>query len=329
MQGAIEAVTALALEFWRSGLPGPGWKDGAWGVRPVSDSDSKDLQIAVLGPTVGGGRARADTFVVARDAIRAVPLEELSGVQAARMPTRWKGALIRHAQCRLFWPGPEHPELWAKAQVALYFLQREWLRDPDTRSWAWNECVAPVLRVSKSGRDALGEGVVGFEHFGAMINNYINPLHPGGFRSYVRGLVRRTRVDRFKKKRAEFSEIQGTSRELKDREQFLAFVRQRRKRGYPGVIVKNGRLFATTETAQRLGTEWKISRLRRGAVDLIAAAMVKRGAERLSAKRQARRWLRQAGSLKGAKQLLDRWEGSREKARRGPPTQPRPRSKRS
>jgi hypothetical protein len=167
--------------------------------------------------------------------------------------------------------------------------------------------------------------VVGFEHFGAMINNYINPLHPGGFRAYIRGLARRTRIDRFKKKRAEYSEIQGTSRELRDREQFLAFVRQRRKRGYPGVVVKNGRLFATMETAQRLRAEWEESRLRRRTVDLIAAAMVRRGAERLSAKRQARRWIRQAGSLKGTKQLLDRWERSREKTRRGLPTQPRPR----
>lgn len=310
MKAAIQAIVSVALEFWESGCAGPSWNDGHWQVQPLTPTAEEGLQIAVLGPTASGQIRREDLYVYRKECLGEPRQHDplISEVSISRMPTKWKAALIQHARCKLFWPGPRHTELWAHGQVALYFLQRGWLLPDDTTAWTWSECFEPLFNISRDGRQALEDGSFGFEMLGRMVRNYVNPLRPGEFQSYIRGTVRRSKVDAFKVRRAESSEIAGTPRSLRNREQFFAFVRQRRQRGYSGVVLRQGRLHATAETWGNLVDEWTSSNHRRAFVKAVTAKMVDAGAAEQSAQRHVRRWLKQSGSRAAVLKLLGAWQ---------------------
>jgi len=310
MKAAIQAIVSVALEFWESGCAGPSWNEGQWQVHPLSPADEEGLQIAVFGPTASGQIDRADLYVYRKECLGEPRQHDplISEVLISSMPTKWKSALIQHARCKLFWPGPRDTALWANAQVALYFLQRGWLISEDTEAWTWSECIEPLFKLSRPGRQALEEGSLGFETLQRIVRNYVNPMRPGDFRSYIRSIVKRSRVDSFKSRRAELSNPTETLQSLRNREQFFAFVRQRRQRGYPGVILRQGRLHATAETWETLVHEWIASNGRRGFVKAVTSKMVDAGAAEQSAQRQVRRWIKQSGSHTGALKLLADWQ---------------------
>lgn len=315
MRAAVEEVVRFALEFWRSGVVGLGWEGGQWEVLPTVSSLASDcVQLGIFGPRADGTVEGAAVFVqvptsVGKPRIKGVYTSPDS--DDSSLPSFMLAPLIKYVWCRLFWPGPRDTELWAKSQVAIYFLQREWSRSDEDEAWAWQECLEPLFRSSKPGKQALEEGTIGFPILRSIVSHYINPVRPGQFQAYIRSIVRRTKIRSLKVRRAEISRATGTSEELVNRERFSAFVRQRRRRGYPGIKRWRGRLSASERVWTKLAQEWKAGRERALNVKVLAAMMVREGHKEASALRQARRWLRGEKSLERARARLEVWRKRR------------------
>ena len=184
-------------------------------------------------------------------------------------------------------------------------LQRPWVRTEGDEAWVWNDCLDPVIRLSKAGRVALEEGLLGYDLQAPLLGNYVNPIRPGGFQAYIRRILLRA-VDR-RKKQTISSEAQS------ERERLLAFIRQRYHRGHLG-IVKNreGRLCAVNEAIQdELLTEFYTFSARQAFVSELSAKMVEAGAVEESARRQVRRWLGETGSAQATHDRFLAWKERR------------------
>jgi len=311
MKAAIEEVVGFALDFWRSGLVRPVWEQGEWEIFPTISSMAVDcIQLAISGPRIDGTVEGAAVFVQVPTS-KGIP--KIKGAYTSpdsddrSLPSFMLAPLIKYVWCRLFWPGPRDTELWAKSQVAIYFLQREWSRSEEDEAWVWQGCLEPLFRSSKPGRQALEEGTIGFPILRSVVSHYINPVRPGQFQAYIRSIVRRAKIRSFKVRRAENSRAGETSEELLKQERFSAFVRQRRRRGYPGIKRWKGRLSASEHVWTKLAQEWKAVRERALNVKVLAAMMVREGHNEASALRQARRWLREEISPERARARFEAW----------------------
>ncbi len=310
MKNAIEAVVRAALRFWRTGEAEPHWKEEEWDVCPISTAREDGLRIAVLGPIDGANRSRADLVVCPQRFAPALQVEgDLADGEPSieRIPGKIKGVLVKFAHSRLIWPGPRQTEAWAKGQVALYFLQREWVRSQETEGWVWEECLAPLIRSLRGGKQALEDGSIGFETLKSVVANYVNPLRGGGFKAYVRAIIRRTQTVAWKRKTAEIGHAMEEGRSTLNHQRFRAFVRQRRRRGQDGVVVRKGRIAATTEMWTKLSEEWVSQAKRRDLGRALVLLMVQNGAKLGSAQRQVRRWFEKTNSAKAVFEKAKAW----------------------
>jgi hypothetical protein len=319
MKEPIEQVVALAKRFWATDSHVEAldrWEKGLWLVDPLGLRDEGCLQIAVLGPNTSGTQVRADIFVYPRESIGDSkgngPID--TGGSLSRIPTKLKGIMVGYANCKLFWPGPHDSHRWTRGQLGVYFLQRGWAQSDDASTWVWEECVVPLFKSSKAGREALASGVIGYERLGTMVRTYVNPSRPGSFRAYIRATIKRAALATYKARQAEVSESLGTAMTLRDRDSFFAFLRQRRSRGQLGVILYRGRLTATQEVLSALLEEWIAARRRRRIVRGLAARMVQAGANEESARRQVRRWRNEAGTERDAIAHFERWRKRKQRA---------------
>ena len=101
----------------------------------------------------------------------------------------------------------------------------------------------------------------------------------------------------------------------------MAFLRQRRKRGHPGIVLDpHGHIaFASKQVREELMVEYATIIGRRDLVGWLSAKMLEEaegGISEASARRQVRRWLRETGAPEGTLDRFNAWKARR--ARRRP-----------
>ena len=312
MKNAVNEALHFAMEFWRLDSVRPIWEQGGWSLHPLTPIMGSQLQIAVLGPATGGKGSRADVFAY-RPKYSPPPIKDdlmqiLEENFFVSMSSETKRGLAKYTNCKLFWPGTRHTELWARAQLAIFFLQRDWVRSQDDESWIWEQCICPIFRLSRAGERALCDGSLGYEVLQTIVTNYVNPRRQNSFRSYMRTIANRIQMKSHKRVVAEESRENNAPDLVREGERFLAFARQRRHRGSGPIQRKAGRLVASKEDWTKLFKEWKKLRSRRAFVEALDSRMVQAGAKESSGRRQIRRWLRQADSQDGVIARFQTWQ---------------------
>src|SRR5882724_7670386 len=347
MREAIEHVVKLALEHWKSGTVGEAWKEGLWEVTPEQTwsvswiarygadrprtrregetgqwqsrfTTARGLSISVQGPkrnidAVGSPDEGSSGLTYPVDLYpRAYVPRSLDEAEQDRLRhDRAQDRLLPRVMpfsCTLYWPGPRHAAEWIRAQLSIWFLQREWVCTEEDEARVWAECLCPVFYLWKTGREGVRKGLVGPDTLSVVVKRYVNPSWPGGFQSYMVTLVKRAMIHQFKTKKAsESDDTSDASLRQRKRERYMAFGRQRYQRGQVRMVKIRGRLHIYPDVGDKLQSEWNAIQARRLFVRAVAARMVQRGALEESAKRQIRRWLRETGSKKGALERVRAW----------------------
>jgi hypothetical protein len=314
MKDAVDFVVAVAMAHWSGGDYPQGFDSDAWYVQLTRIEGSDDITCIVVGHGTDGGRVQSNVNVHAKGHV--VPNEtaeqrELGEIIRSRATI--KSVVIKYAHCSLYAPAGKYAEGWARAQVGLWFLQRDWRRSEEDEAWVWTDCLCPVLKMIPAGRRALEDAELGYELQLAFLKNYMNPHRPGGFQAYVRTTIRRIAGRRSKAERAEHRDPLDMENPFKS-EAFRAFIRQRKRRGHPGIGVHESQIVGTREAVESLQLEYAHIIGRKRFVKDAARLMERRGAECRSAERQVRRWLRDEGGPEGATKRLNAWIRNRDTA---------------
>jgi hypothetical protein len=310
MRDAVERVVAVAAAHWTgTEFPAP-YESDDWIVALTEVEGSDDVTCIILGRDAEGRRVQANVNVHAKGHVvpqQTAEQRELGEIVRSRASI--KSVVIKYAHCSLYAPAGKSAEAWARAQVGLWFLQRAWLFSEEDKAWVWTDCLCPVLKLIPAGRRALDNADLGYELQLAFLKNYMNPHRAGGFQSYVRTTIQRVAGRRSKAEQAERHDPLDPENPFKS-EAFAAFVRQRKRRGHPGLGIKDGRIVGSRAAIEALQTEYAHIVGRKMFINDAASLMERHGAERESAERQVRRWLR-AGGPDGARVRLQNWTRKR------------------
>ena len=316
MRPQIKKTVGLALDFWETGdAHATGDWDG-WVASVGRSEGHKEIFVNFAAPSSEGDLAVGGVTIYPREFV-GEPDEDNLFYGSLRHEPEARRKFQELVHCRLFWP-VKHAAIWARAQVSVYFLQRAWKRSQEDEAWVWERCISPALRLTKEGRESLTTGTLGFEVQDAIVRNYVAPFQAGGFQSYVRSIAWRAATQDRKRKRADLLTHLDDTESAALNARFRAFVRQRMRRGAPGLWSDGKAIRGAPATWKALHDEWFLQQVQKRVGAIVSSWMVAQGASSESARRQVRRWLKEGTSIERMRDRFREWEVNRRRRRRKP-----------